>query len=572
MKYKIILLLILVFAFTVRMYGIDWDQGNHLHPDERAITMFTMPLKFPTSLNNFLSAQSSWNPHFFAYGNFPLYFLKLTASTLAILDHSFLFYEKINLVGRMISVFADIGTLVLLYFLAKKLFNQKVALLTSFFYAISVFSIQAAHFYAVDALLTFFIILTLFQLIRLYENLSFKNSMLTGIFFGLSLATKTSALALVASTGAALTSDFILIFIKNFHRPKNWLSHFPKFLENLFIKGAVVGMFAFITFLSLEPYALLDFKEFWKQTLEQSQMTHNAFIFPYTLQYVGKTPYLYEVKNIFLWGQGPILATISFLGIFYIFIHIVRKNKDKKWAQEFILLFFFLTYFAVVGKFAVGWMRYMLPIYPLLCLFGAFLIYKIDQVLILKIRSHFVLSIIYFFSLILVLIWPISFINIYTRPNTRVTASDWINKNIPNYSTIATEHWDDKLPLNWAGTNYKMLELPIYEMENPLKNDQIYKTIQESTYVIIASNRLYVPLQRIANNCQRWNVPSERCPKNANTYYQKLFDGELGFKKIAEFSVYPKIPFLNITIDDQSADESFTVYDHPKILIFKKNG
>ena len=28
--------------------------------------------------------------------------------------------------------------------------------------------------------------------------------------------------------------------------------------------------------------------------------------------------------------------------------------------------------------------------------------------------------------------------------------------------------------------------------------------------------------------------------------------------------------FLNIAIDDQSADESFTVYDHPKVMIFKK--
>jgi hypothetical protein len=95
--------------------------------------------------------------------------------------------------------------------------------------------------------------------------------------------------------------------------------------------------------------------------------------------------------------------------------------------------------------------------------------------------------------------------------------------------------------------------------------------IDRSQYIIIASNRLYVPLQRIAENCEKWKIGISRCPNNANEYYKKLFSGELGFEKVVEFENYPRIPFLNIPINDQSADESFTVYDHPKVIIFKKN-
>ena len=107
-------------------------------------------------------------------------------------------------------------------------------------------------------------------------------------------------------------------------------------------------------------------------------------------------------------------------------------------------------------------------------------------------------------------------------------------------------------------------------MENPIIENQIYQTIHKADYIIVASNRLYAPLQRISKNCQEWKVPPERCSHNANRYYEKLFNGELGYKKIAEFENLPTIPLVNIPINDQNADESFTVYDHPKVMIFEK--
>ncbi len=67
-------------------------------------------------------------------------------------------------------------------------------------------------------------------------------------------------------------------------------------------------------------------------------------------------------------------------------------------------------------------------------------------------------------------------------------------------------------------------------------------------------------------------------------YYKRLFDNQNvemtrrdtstsnRFKKVAEFTAYPelKIGDWKFQIKDDKADESFTVYDHPKIMIFKK--
>jgi hypothetical protein len=553
----------------LRLYGLNWDQGAHLHPDERAITMFTLPLHLPSSMSEFLSIDSPLNPHFFAYGSFPLYLLKIIGSFADIFYPQTIGYDQINLIGRSLSVIFDMGTILLIFSLGKKIFSKQIGLLGAFFYTISVFPIQAAHFYAVDTTLTFFVLLTLYAIIFFYEKPTKIKAAVIGILFGISLATKTSALVLVVSIGAALISDFILIFIKNPHRPKIWFPHIPKFLKTLFTEGLIITMFTLVSFLIFEPYALLDIKEFWRQTLEQSRMTRDAFTFPYTLQYVGKIPYFYELKNMFLWGQGPILATISFIGILYTSFIILKKKKKGKWAQELILLIFFLSYFAVIGKFAVGWMRYMLPLYPLFCLFGAILAYRINQVLKTKIKSWFILNILYLIFYISILVWPLSFMHIYTQPNTRILATTWINQNIPTGSTIATEHWDDGLPLG-TQSNYKIKQLPIYEMQNSTIKTQIYQSIKESDYIIIASNRLHTPLQRIAQNCINWHILQERCPQNANIYYQELFDRKLGYEKVAEFKNPPKIPFLNISINDQNADESFTVYDHPKVMIFKK--
>lgn len=565
------LILIISFALFLRLYGLNWDQSHKLHPDERMIVITALRITLPKTdqdLQNLFTKDSTLNPKFFAYGNFPIYLLKASGALAGYIDSRFSEYTWINLLGRIWSAFFDIGIIIALFFLGGKLFNKTVGLLSSLFYTVSVLPIQLSHFYAVDTTLTFFILITLYQLIRFYEKPTRLRSVLVGIFFGLSLATKTSGIILICSIGTALIVDFLLIFIKNPHRFHIWFPHLPVFFKRLLIDGLIIIVVTCITFVIFEPFALIDSSTFLKQTQEQRKMTFDAFTFPYTLQYVGKIPYFYEIKNIFFWGQGPILATFSFIGIFYFTFIAFKKHKQPVWAKELIVAVYFWVYFLVVGNFAIGFMRYMLPVYPLLSLFGAILVYKLFLNLKSYLLNHKFLSLILnSIFLILIFIWPLSFINIYSKPNTRVMATEWINKNIPPGSSIATEHWDDGLPLGIQG-NFKVFELPLYDQDTPYKWQKINHVLQQTEYIILASNRLYIPLQKLTD-CQK--LPAGRCYKQTSQYYKKLFTGSLGFKKVAEFSISPKIPFINIEIDDSLADESFTVYDHPKVIIFKKN-
>lgn len=563
-KQSLLLISIILLATFLRLYGLNWDAGFHLHPDERAIVMFTLPLHLPGSNTEFLSPASQWNPHFFAYGSFPLYLLKAASNLLSMAYPSLATYDHIQLVGRIISALADMGTVLLIYLFGKKLFSKKIGLIAAFFYSISVFPIQAAHFYAVDSLLTFFIAVTLYQLVNFYHSPSFRFALCVGIFFGLSLATKISAVVLISAIGLALAADFLLLFLQTPHKPHIWFPHIPVFLRHLIFKGGIITATTLVTFLVFEPYALIDFPTFLLHNTQQSQMTHDAFIFPYTLQYVGKLPYIYELKNVFLWGQGPVIAFLTFTGTLYVTYLTLRKEKVGKWPYEVIILTFFWAYFFVVGKFAVGWMRYMLPLYPLLCLFAAVLFEKLLNIFPSKL---YVIRYLLYAYLLFAIIWPLSFLSIYTKPPTRVTASEWINKNIPAGKTLALEHWDDSLPL-FGQQNYRIETLELYNPDTKEKWETINRQLAISDYIILASNRLYIPLSKLTD-CDI--LPPGRCYKQTANYYKNLFSGKLGFTKIAEFEVFPTIPFSNIQIDDSSADESFTVYDHPKILIFKKN-
>ena len=435
------------------------------------------------------------------------------------------------------SVIFDLGTIFIIFKIGQKVFSEKVGLLASLFYAISVLPVQLSHFYAVDIPLNFFIFLTLYQLILFYEKQSWPRAIWLGISFGFALATKASAALLIIPIG--------IIFL----------------LKPLFGYALVILLVAVISFIIAEPYALLDFPVFWEQIQAQNRMTKDAFTFPYTLQYVDTAPYFYHLKNLWLWGMGVGLGSISFLATLWYFLRFCQRRRKK----EIILVVFFLTYFLVVGKFSVKFMRYLLPLYPLFCLFSSWFLEQLRQPLKKTILALVSLG---------ALVWLMAFLAIYSQPNTRVLASQWINQNIPQGSKLAVEHWDDRVPI-WG--NYQFLEMTMYEPDtSPVKWQKVDQNLQQADYLIIASNRLYAPLQKLAS-CEKY--PGHCYPKTAR-YYQQLFSGDLGFQKVAEFTSYPRLeirmPALRnfsemwkLEIRDEVADESFTVYDHPKVIIFK---
>ncbi|MBX3062361.1 MAG: glycosyltransferase family 39 protein [Anaerolineae bacterium] len=118
---------------------------------------------------------------------------------------------------------------------------------------------------------------------------------------------------------------------------------------------------------------------------------------------------------------------------------------------------------------------------------------------------------------------------------------------------------------------YKPLELYMAAEDDATKQGIMQTALDSTDYVTISSNRFYDSLSRIPT----------RFPMSIN-YYNALFSGQLGFDLVGEFTSFASIggfqiadqnlPFWNTPkwYNELEAEESFTVYDHPTVLIFKK--
>jgi YYY domain-containing protein len=150
-------------------------------------------------------------------------------------------------------------------------------------------------------------------------------------------------------------------------------------------------------------------------------------------------------------------------------------------------------------------------------------------------------------------------------------------------SSIAVEGaWDDSLPVrldNYDGYGgiYHGYAFDMYEDDNPAKLARYLSILDNTDYITISSSRQWGSLPRIperypmSTEYYRWLLG---CPTNRSIEWcysvaiPGKFTGQLGFDLVQVFQSDPKIG--PIDINDQLAEEAFTVYDHPKVLIFKK--
>jgi YYY domain-containing protein len=214
-------------------------------------------------------------------------------------------------------------------------------------------------------------------------------------------------------------------------------------------------------------------------------------------------------------------------------------------------------------------MRYFYQLYPSLALLAAWLVFWLASRHWRRMNWGLALGV---FVLAGTVLNAYAFTRIYSRPNSRVAASQWIYDNIPAGKTVAGEHWDDALPLGLPGLSpdrYQHVTLNLYDDDNPAKVDMIVKDLSAADYVVLSSNRLYGSITRIP---QRYPITTE--------YYQLLFGGQLGFQLAHEQTSYPTLFGMPIKDDrvmgyqslaaQLQPDEAFTVYDHPPVLIFRK--
>jgi hypothetical protein len=161
------------------------------------------------------------------------------------------------------------------------------------------------------------------------------------------------------------------------------------------------------------------------------------------------------------------------------------------------------------------------------------------------------------------LFYAVAFVQIYFKEHPYRLASEWFYKNAPQRSKIVAPHWDDKVPLSIPGHSASVFimegrdnELAVYERDIPSNIDQLAKKISSADFISFATPRTPDSIPR---------VPYEY--PNTTALLRLLWGEKLGFKLAHTSKNRPSL--FGIEFNDDLADESFSVYDHPKVTVFQ---
>ena len=494
---------VLAIGAYFRGVGLDWDGTQHLHPDERFLCLVENALQPVGSVYDYFdTTRSTLNPNtrgfdFYVYGDFPLIVVQYLGAWLARPGVDFdvrIFgralsadYDTVQLVGRGVSAACDLVTLLVAVLIGRRLHGLWPGLLAGALYAGAVLPIQQAHFFTVDACATMCATIALWFAVRAAERARLPDEIGFGLALGLGLASKLSVLPVVLLLLLALLLRVLVA--KSAAGPTTPGSSRSRGAGVRAALGLhVAAIVAMIVFRLAQPYAFLPpdagappspdddtltrathvFRDIfmphvnpaWVEQLAAAQhMQAGLDDAPPNHQWAHRTPLVFPWLNLTRYGLGWALGLTAWAAWLWALWDVVRRRPG--WVRHVLLVVWVGVCFVWVGTSWVKAMRYLLPIYPALTVLAAWALVRSGVAMRAAVPGHGRLArtlrtMIAAAPAIAVLLptcaWAFAFTRIYTRPVTRVAASEWMYARVPADVTL---HMDTA-----AGATTQQLGLP----------------------------------------------------------------------------------------------------------------
>ncbi|MEE8466309.1 MAG: DUF2298 domain-containing protein, partial [Dehalococcoidia bacterium] len=536
--------------------------------------------------------RSPLNPHWFPLGSILIYvmvFFRFVAepfTDLSALDMRYF--------GRPLSALADVGSVAMVFILGRRFYGRGVGLLAAGLTAVSVIHIQNSHFFRPETFSVFFTLVSFWAMWRMLERKRLRDSGLLGLMLGLALAPKVSILPILA--------PLFLIYLYRVldEVDGHWSEITPNVVQRVFRHAAMAAAIAGGVFLITAPYALLDAGAFVGDVAAQANMARNAGLWPFTIQYIGTPSFIYQIQQSSVWGLGIPLGVIAWLSIPFTVLAVGFFKFTRR--ADLFLLAWVVPGFIFLETFEVHFLRYVFPLMPIMIIMGARMLlwmvgaaHRLPDHLPGRLAGRLVwrnagvsrflpgLAVaLVVFVVGATAFYALAFQRVYAEDHPAVTASEWINDNVPRGTAIVSDnHWDEFVPNLYT---YDVWQFPVYETDTIQKMDTLAKELASSEYLVFYSSRPYASAARAP----------ERFPFS-NNYYQLLFAGDLGYDLDRSFTSYPEL--LGVSFRDDAieraglqvpepavpgressvglnlgyADDNVVGYDHPRVLLFKNS-
>ncbi|PIE79914.1 MAG: hypothetical protein CSA11_10205 [Chloroflexi bacterium] len=450
----------------------------------------------------FKTSESTMNPYnmgyeFYVYGNFPITVTRIAAEGIAQLcqlslgdsasngarcPYHLIDYYGIYLVGRALSGLVDLVSILFLFLIGRRLYDWRVGLLGAGLLALAVMPIQQSHFFTTDnwaAALTTFTIYTAVRAASLGDKEA-GWKLRWWAFFGLGLGLTVASRINVAPLAGMSVLAAILWLHQRGHQWRDWLA-FKVWVQltptAVDMQRVVLGLMlaatvSMITFRVAQPYAFADAKiareKVWAATGSEAGVLQTAVHsiiglnpqfrsnmeeiqrmqqpdanFPPATQWVDRTPILFPLTNMVLYGMGLLAGLAAWFGFFWALWRLIKVKPD--WVSHALPVAWSGVYFLFTAVRWVKSIRYFLPIYPTLLLLAAWALFamwdraqandKSKQQYFRRILAGGLITAVGLYTFA----WAWTFLDTYKNPVTRVAASSWIYEHIPSGATLIYE-------------------------------------------------------------------------------------------------------------------------------------
>jgi len=607
-RWPALLLCCVLLGLVGRLWNLDFDQRQHLQPDERhwAITASSLaaaeaPAAHGTLAGPFLDwfdgdrspANVYRGTESFAYGPVTLAVARSTAGWLHdgvttgaqpanAVAHAFDLFGvplidgqgqprfddsyQVDLVGRLLGALLDALTIAVVGLIGRRLGGKRVGLAAAGLYAGSVLAIQHAHFLGAEPLVGLSAALTVLATLRLGATLGpaasprtvLSGGLLAGAAAGLAVAAKLNGVA-VAAVPVLLCA---LLVVRNRGR-----------LGVLRLCAVVFG--AGVAFRLFNPGAFnglgWSFKQQFLDDVSASIRIEEVDM-PPAVQWANRLPYVDPLRWLLMFTVGPGTVGAAVLGAVVMY-H--RRWVIGRWPVAVVLSAVALPAAVILRSFnPTG--RYFMVLLPALHVvagYGVVAAWRARRsvadaaaaswwargrqwrwpalALTLAVASG---------------VWATAFVaGVYGHDNTRITASSWIAQHVEPGSVLSLEAWDDGLPLAVPGIDtgqWRSEQFDLFGADDVAKVDRLAGQLVLVDYVVESSPRVWNTVPRIP----------ARYPSTIK-FFAALDTGALGFERVATITSPPRLSLFGRELwrlDDSSAEEAFSVYDHPEVRIWQK--
>lgn len=370
---------------------------------------------------------------------------------------SLLMQKKLFEILRLNTLIFGILSLLTLSNLVKKYLKIN-PILSLILFTVTPLWLALSNYFKYDIALTFWIIASLFYLLKYGSNPTLKNYIIAGIFCSLAVATKISAIPLFLI--------YVLSFLYfNYGKRKNY-------------KELLIGLLVFLSvFLVLGiPDLILqkgDYREYLYSNLIRDPMIFNNFILKYDSWWI------YLIKKVIPLNFGYVFSGIIALSLIYW----STKLNFKKFKNEtflFISMVIFILSLIPLKLGASG--NRLLVLLPFFAVFSSlFVIRFIRKFSSFKHGLYLVLVVLF----IVQFFQSFSMISMKWEKDIRELSSAWLAKNIVKGSTIGIQN----IPI------YQLLpDLIVKEFYSNKKDANLYK------YEVINSQTTSLPNVVVVTN------------------------------------------------------------------------